>query len=88
MKNDLKEVLAQARSEELAYCAGDILYYVKTYVHIEDKDSAEVIVPFSLWPAQEQVLLDFTKYRMNLILKARQLGFTWLTLSYATRLLL
>lgn len=88
MKNDLKEVLAQARSEELAYCAGDILYYVKTYVHIEDKDSAEVIVPFSLWPAQEQVLLDFTKYRMNLILKARQLGFTWLTLSYASWLML
>lgn len=85
---NIKEVLQQARQDELAYCAENILYYVKTYVHIEDKDSEEVIVPFSLWPAQEQVLLDFTNHKMNLILKARQLGFSWLTLSYASWLML
>lgn len=88
MKQDVAKVLERARQTELAYCKENIVYYVKNYVYIEDKDSEEVIVPFKLWKAQEQVLKDFEAHKMNLILKARQLGFSWLALSYASWLML
>lgn len=83
-----KELIRKLQEQELEACAEDIIGFVQDYVHIEDKDSPDVIVPFDLWPAQKQVLRDFTEHKMNLILKARQLGFSWLALSYAAWLMI
>ena len=70
------------REEEFEYCRDDIVYWANNYCVIEDKDSPEIIVPFSGWDAQNQTLLDFKEHRLNLILKARQMGITWITLYF------
>lgn len=81
-------VLDKARAAEVEYIAGDLPYYVREYVHIEDKDATEVVVPFELWPAQREALEEIHRERLNIILKARQLGVTWLALAYASWCLL
>ncbi len=79
--------LAEIRENEIEYCRGHIVYFVENYGHIEDRSSAEVVVPFKLWKEQKQALLDMEQHRWTIILKARQLGFSWLVLHYATRLM-
>lgn len=41
------------------------------------------IVPFDLWPAQVQVLEHFERDPLCIVLKARQLGISWLACAYA-----
>lgn len=62
----------------------DCEYFVEHYVRIEDRDSDEIAVPFRLWPKQREALNAFLSQRLVVVLKARQLGLTWLALSYAT----
>lgn len=57
------------------------LYFVTTYVQIEDKVGGSAI-PFALWPSQISILPKFLSSRRLIILKARQLGLTWLTAAY------
>ncbi len=45
-------------------------------------------LPFKLWPAQEETLQALLDNRLLVILKARQLGFSWLVLGYALWLML
>lgn len=40
-------------------------------------------IPFELWPAQQSALADIATHRYIVMLKARQLGMSWLTLTYA-----
>ncbi|HEY5585706.1 MAG TPA: terminase family protein [Ruminiclostridium sp.] len=61
----------------------DCEYFIEHYVHIEDRDSEELAVLFHLWDGQKKALQDFINERLNIVLKARQLGLTWLTLAYA-----
>lgn len=44
--------------------------------------------PFSLWPAQKRTLATIERNRLVVILKARQLGLTWLVLAYALWLMI
>lgn len=60
---------------------------MRNYVNIEDKDAPGLLVPFELWPGQRKALDAFVKHRLNVVLKARQLGLTWLALAEAARLL-
>lgn len=80
--------LSEIREAEIKYCAEDIVYFVLNYGHIEDRDSEEVIQPFRMWKEQIQALKDIQSHKWSIILKARQLGFSWLVLHYATWLLL
>ena len=75
--------LSEIRQNEIDYCRDNILYFIEKYGHIEDKDAEELIQPFHLWDAQQEALLSLQSNRLNVILKARQLGFTWLVLHYA-----
>lgn len=80
--------VAEAREREIEYCGKHLIYFVKTYGHYEDKDADELIQSFAnIWPEQEQALSDIENHRLNIILKARQLGITWLALNYAARLM-
>ena len=45
-------------------------------------------MPFCLWPAQEDVLTRLATDRLFVVLKARQLGMSWLALAYALWLLI
>ena len=69
---------------EFEYCSKDVVYWANNYCVIEDKDSAEIVIPFKGWDAQNQTLRDFDTHRLNLILKARQMGITWIALYYCT----
>lgn len=84
---DVMEALAAARRAEWEECRKDPEYFVDHYVYIEDKDADELYIPFRMWEGQRQTLRDFANYRLNIVLKARQLGFTWLGLSFSVWLL-
>ncbi len=48
----------------------------------QDKSDG-IAVPFTLWDGQKNTLSAFLSKRLLIILKARQLGLTWLALAYA-----
>lgn len=47
------------------------------------EESAEPAIRFLLWEAQRDLLADMRRERLLLILKARQLGISWLVCGYA-----
>lgn len=61
----------------------DCEYFIEQNVFIEDRDAKSLAVPFLLWEGQKHTLKAFQDERLNIVLKARQLGLTWLTLAYA-----
>ena len=46
------------------------------------------LIPFALWPAQQETLAVIAAVRQVIILKARQLGLSWLVIAYAVWLCL
>ena len=56
-------------------------YFIDNYVFLEDK-SAGIAVRFRLWPDQLKILPKITDSKLLMILKARQLGLTWLVAAY------
>jgi hypothetical protein len=87
------ELLLQDEAKDK--CKQSCEYFVTKYVRIEDRDEAMaesqadedrqdgIAVPFLLWPAQIKVLGSFIVERLIILLKARQLGLSWLALAYA-----
>lgn len=49
----------------------------------EPQGEISTIIPFELWPAQRKILQLFRQNRLFIILKARQLGISWLCCAYA-----
>lgn len=76
------------RDDELNYCRDNIEYFITTYGHIEDKDADTVVQPFNLWDLQKEALKSICSNRLNIILKARQLGLSWLSVHIAAHLML
>lgn len=68
--------------EEAARCFGDCAHFLRNHVKIDNTTKGGWI-PFVIWPAQFLVLSILLKNRLVVILKARQLGLTWLCLGYA-----
>lgn len=81
------EQLQTLWEDEIAFCRENIEYFVDTYGRIEDRDCEEVVVPFRMWKEQRDALRSIHEHRLNIILKARQLGITWLALNYAAWML-
>lgn len=82
-------VIGDLRRKEIEYCRDNLLYYIDTYGHIEDKDNLDnIIQPFAMWEEQRKALVSIRDHKFNAILKARQLGFSWLVLHYASWLML
>lgn len=57
-------------------------YFIDTYCRIKDSVRKRWI-PFQLWREQYQVLNGWHQHQYNIVLKARQLGLTWMALGYA-----
>jgi hypothetical protein len=72
---------------EMERCAASFTYFVNQYVQIYDA-TLKRWIPFALWAAQVPVAEMLTLHRLVIILKARQLGMTWLVLAYALWLML
>lgn len=66
---------------EWAACQLDPFYFLDRYCHVYDATAAEW-VPFRLWAAQVGPLDLIDREQLVCILKARQLGMTWLVLGY------
>lgn len=74
--------ITKERAEELGRCYNSYVYFIHNYCYILDSVEKNWI-PFHLWPDQERVLHDIHKNKLTVILKARQLGISWLCLGYA-----
>jgi hypothetical protein len=66
-------------------CRRNFAYFADTYCQVlsETAGGAPDWVPFRLWPAQRDVARQFQDERLLVVLKARQLGLTWLALAFA-----
>ena len=84
----MHDELERIRRSEMEYCMEHPAYFIENYCQIEDKDTPGVAVPFALWDGQREALQELAAHKLNIILKARQLGITWLVLAYAVHLLL
>lgn len=88
-KVKLAEAAAEVEMRKCRRLKTGCLYFIQNYVHIEDKDilldpdNPGVARKFILWADQAKTLLLFLTKRLIIILKARQLGLTWLALAYA-----
>lgn len=72
----------EEQAAEWALCAESPVYFIAAYCWVFNATD-EAWIPFDLWPAQAWALTQLMAHKLVVILKARQLGFTWLILGYA-----
>jgi hypothetical protein len=77
----------EAQKLEWLTCAESPAYFAHHYCQIYDA-TALAWVPFALWPAQIAAMRTFARVSLTIILKARQLGMSWLVLAFALWLML
>ncbi len=70
------------QKHEWLKCSASGLYFLDTYCQVYDATS-RAWLPFRLWPVQASTLRAIINNRLVIILKARQLGQTWLVLGFA-----
>jgi hypothetical protein len=78
---------ARQQKDEWAKCAVSFLYFVHCYCYIYDATN-RTWVPFHMWPAQARTAKTILNNLLTIVLKARQLGLTWLVLAFALWLML
>lgn len=83
-RRDVMQAIHEAQREEFDFCKNDIKYFASRYCYFEDKDDPEVVVHFRPWPEQIEALESIRDNKLNLFLKARQIGITWVALIYCT----
>jgi hypothetical protein len=75
-------------------CRKSAVYFIMNYVKIYSANNdigsggTGTWIPFTLWVEQIQTLDMFIQFLLVIVLKARQLGLTWLALAYALWLML
>jgi hypothetical protein len=82
---------AQARkyAKEVHKCRKSFVYFADTYCHIlQDDGAGGAWVRFRLWPEQRRTARILQNRRLVAVLKARQLGLTWLVLAFVLWLVL
>lgn len=80
-------LLTADQQREMDLCGLSPEYFTVQYTHIYDP-SSRAFIPFDLWPAQARVLDLIHENQRVAVLKARQLGLTWVALAYALWLML
>lgn len=70
------------RAEQLIKCYDNPLFFIHNYCKIYDSVQSDW-VRFRLWEAQKDVVREIHRNQLTVILKARQLGISWLSLAYA-----
>jgi hypothetical protein len=80
------DLLRDWTAREIRDCKADPWYFIQGYGSVLP-DQPGPPIPFRLWPAQERVLDLILTERLLAILKARQLGLSWLALHFATHLI-
>ena len=65
---------------EIVKCIDDPIYFIKTYVKIVNVDHG--LVPFEMWPFQEDMVRTFHNNRFSIAKMPRQVGKTTTTAGY------
>lgn len=68
-------------------CKASPAHFLRTCGQVYDA-TARAWQPFDLWPAQEDALARFHQHPLTVVLKARQLGLSWLCCGWALYLML
>ena len=76
-----KRLIRAKRKLAIKDAAASFPVFLARWCWIEGKAQGHAI-PFHLWPAQSEILPMFLSATLLIILKARQLGLTWLTAAY------
>tara|TARA_R110002124_G_scaffold73699_1_gene197611 strand:+ start:5468 stop:7054 length:1587 start_codon:yes stop_codon:yes gene_type:complete len=71
---------------EIVKAGKDPVYFTTNYGRISHPQKGTI--PFKAYDYQKDLLKDFTDYRFNIILKARQLGISTITASYVAWLMM
>jgi hypothetical protein len=74
------------RTVEFNNCSIDCAYFIDGYLTLEEPQEEGVgggLIPFKLWPVQVDVVWTLMTSKFLIILKARQLGISWLCCGYA-----
>ena len=66
--------------EEIIKCQHDPVYFIKNYVQIVNVDQG--LVPFDMWPFQEEMVKSFHENRFNIAKMPRQCGKTTTSVGY------
>jgi hypothetical protein len=77
VQKTLKDVI----KDEYKKCLVEPMYFMKKYVKIQHQTRG--IIPFELYPFQEDTLQDFIDHDRNIVLKSRQMGISTLVSAYA-----
>lgn len=81
--------IAKLRQDEVEFCRQHIDYFIDNYIYIEDKDNpVDIVQPFVRWKEQREATASIMAHRLNIVLKARQLGLSWVACAIATWYLL
>ena len=70
----------QDQLDEIAKCIEDPVYFIKTYVKIVNVDKG--LVPFEMWPFQEEMVESFHNNRFTIAKMPRQVGKTTTAAGY------
>lgn len=75
----LADAVWEARERQ--YVVADPAYFINSYGHVQPPEGEPI--PFAMWPEQEDVVLEaLIREAIVIVLKARQLGLTWIALHY------
>lgn len=70
----------EEQAVEIAKCIEDPVYFIRTYVKIVNVDKG--LVPFDMWPFQEDMVRSFHSNRFSISKMPRQVGKTTTTVGY------
>jgi hypothetical protein len=79
---DLDSLTTQQIILECAKVTKSFMYFLDNYVYFEDKIENRAR-KLRMWPSQRNIIPDITDSKELIILKARQLGLSWLVAAYA-----
>lgn len=68
---------------EWATCAGSFIHFLSEYVFILEPPPGGGIIRFQLWTHLLSLVADLLTERLIVVLKARQIGISWLLAAYA-----
>lgn len=71
----------QHQVQEIVQCGRDPAYFIKKYTKIQHP--LKGLIPFDLYPFQEDAVQDLKSHRFNVILKSRQLGISTLVAAFS-----
>lgn len=81
-----KEILKNEAYQEIYKCSSNPIYFIKNYCKIRHPKRG--LIPFDLYPYQEDFITNFLAYDKNIVNKARQLGFSTLVAAIIVWLIL